>query len=152
MTVSHEGVGRQSLTIDSARLLATTTKSAPQYIGSSPRWLVALLPWRVLEAGTFRVNRLRVVAPPPSRPTRRGGGPARAALRRCAYRPAGPAVPSVRASVRTQGETVSLLVLHLRWNDLDPAWFPGLRFVLDGRNSLGALDLPDKVERRGIGN
>ena len=54
----------QSLSTEAARLLATTTKSAPQYIGSSPRWLVQFLPWRALEAGTFRINRLRVTAPP----------------------------------------------------------------------------------------
>ncbi len=56
---------QQSVSTEAARLLANTTKSAPQYIGSSPRWLVALLPWVVLEAGTFRINRLKVVAPPP---------------------------------------------------------------------------------------
>ena len=56
---------QQSISTDAARLLANTTKSAPQYIGSGPRWLVALLPWLALEAGTFRINRLRVVAPPP---------------------------------------------------------------------------------------
>ncbi len=38
-----------------------------------------------------------------------------------------------------------------RWNDLDPTWFPDLQIVLDGRNSLGDLTLPDGVTRRGIG-
>ena len=57
--------GQQSISTNTARLLANTTKSAPQYIGSSPRWLVSFLPWRALEAGTFRVNRLKVVTPPP---------------------------------------------------------------------------------------
>jgi UDP-glucose 6-dehydrogenase len=38
-----------------------------------------------------------------------------------------------------------------RWNDLDPAWFPNLRAVLDGRNSLAGLPLPNEVARRGIG-
>lgn len=56
---------QQSVSTDTARLLANTTKSAPQYIGSGPRWLVALLPWLALEAGTFRINRLKVAAPPP---------------------------------------------------------------------------------------
>jgi hypothetical protein len=56
---------QQSVSTEAARLLANTTKSAPQYIGSSPRWLVRLLPWLPLEAGTFRINRLKVVAPPP---------------------------------------------------------------------------------------
>ena len=57
--------GQQSVSTETARLLANTTKSAPQYIGSGPRWLVSLLPWRALEAGTFRINRLKVVTPPP---------------------------------------------------------------------------------------
>jgi nucleotide sugar dehydrogenase len=37
------------------------------------------------------------------------------------------------------------------WLTLEAAWFPGLRFLVDGRNSLGALALPDGVEYRGIG-
>jgi hypothetical protein len=57
-------LAQQSLSTEAARLLANTTKSAPQYIGSSHRWLVPFLPWRALEAGTFRINRLRVTAPP----------------------------------------------------------------------------------------
>jgi hypothetical protein len=56
-------IAQQSLSTEAARLLATTTKSAPQYIGSSPRWFMQFLPWRALEAGTFRINRLRVTAP-----------------------------------------------------------------------------------------
>jgi CRP-like cAMP-binding protein len=54
---------QQSITTDSARLLATTTKSVPQNVGNSPRWLVSLLPWLALDAGTFRVNRRKVIAP-----------------------------------------------------------------------------------------
>ena len=38
-----------------------------------------------------------------------------------------------------------------RWNDLDAAWFPELRAVLDGRNSLASLTVPNEVVRRGIG-
>ena len=38
-----------------------------------------------------------------------------------------------------------------RWLELDPAWFPELSFVFDGRNSLGGLDLPVSVVRRGVG-
>ena len=58
-------LAQQSVGTDAARLLANTTKSVPQYIGSGPRWLVTFLPWLVLEAGTFRINRLKVVTPPP---------------------------------------------------------------------------------------
>jgi hypothetical protein len=38
-----------------------------------------------------------------------------------------------------------------RWNELDVAWFPTLRAVIDGRNSLGGLSLAEGVTRRGIG-
>jgi Phage capsid-like protein len=42
-----------------ARQLANTTKTPPQWIGNSPRWLVSLLPWTPVEAGTYRVNRVK---------------------------------------------------------------------------------------------
>jgi nucleotide sugar dehydrogenase len=38
-----------------------------------------------------------------------------------------------------------------RWRDLDLGWFRGLRIVLDGRNSLGDLRLPEGVRYRGFG-
>ncbi len=38
-----------------------------------------------------------------------------------------------------------------RWLELDPAWFPDLRLVLDGRNSLADLPLPDGVTYLGVG-
>ena len=38
-----------------------------------------------------------------------------------------------------------------RFGDLDPAWFPELRAVYDGRNSLRALDLPEGVAYAGVG-
>jgi nucleotide sugar dehydrogenase len=40
-----------------------------------------------------------------------------------------------------------------RWADLDPAWFPDLQVVYDGRNSLGAMieRLPPEIEYRGVG-
>jgi hypothetical protein len=34
---------------------------------------------------------------------------------------------------------------------LDPSWFPALRVVLDGRNSLRDVDLPSSVAYHGIG-
>jgi nucleotide sugar dehydrogenase len=55
----------------------------------------------------------------------------------------GETVPSVRAVVTQTADP--------RWNDLDLAWFPDLQFLLDGRNSLAGLDVPDKVKCRGIG-
>jgi hypothetical protein len=42
-----------------ARQLANTTKTPPQWIGNTPRWLVSLLPWTPVEAGTYRVNRVK---------------------------------------------------------------------------------------------
>ncbi|PCC75329.1 Cyclic nucleotide-binding domain-containing protein [Nannocystis exedens] len=46
-----------SLAVAAARNLATTTKSAPQMAGISPRWLLRLLPWVDVPGGTYRVNR-----------------------------------------------------------------------------------------------
>jgi len=46
-----------SLATAAARNLATTTKSAPQMAGVTPRWLLRLLPWVDVPGGTYRVNR-----------------------------------------------------------------------------------------------
>ncbi|MGW6932407.1 family 2B encapsulin nanocompartment shell protein [Lentzea sp. NPDC054927] len=46
-----------SLSRAAARNLATTTKSAPQMQGISPRWLLKMLPWVEAKGGAFRVNR-----------------------------------------------------------------------------------------------
>ncbi|MEU5052977.1 family 2B encapsulin nanocompartment shell protein [Streptomyces sp. NPDC021096] len=46
-----------SLATDAARQLATTTKSVPQMRGISSRWLLRILPWVQVSAGTYRVNR-----------------------------------------------------------------------------------------------
>lgn len=37
------------------------------------------------------------------------------------------------------------------WLTIDPAWFPGLRLLYDGRNSLAGLWLPADVIRIGVG-
>ncbi len=50
---------RTTLGEQAARQLANTTKTAPQWIGITPRWLVSLLPWTPVEAGTYRVNRVK---------------------------------------------------------------------------------------------
>lgn len=52
-----ERAQQQSLGTAAARTLATTTKSAPQMQGISPRWLLRKLPWVEVTAGTYRVNR-----------------------------------------------------------------------------------------------
>lgn len=70
--------GRQSVTTDAARLLATTTKTRAQISGTTPRWLLHLLPWVDVGAGTYRVNRRRVIIPEDERvPTVIEGGKAK---------------------------------------------------------------------------
>ncbi|TWG07429.1 family 2B encapsulin nanocompartment shell protein [Saccharopolyspora dendranthemae] len=46
-----------SLSTQAARTLSTTTKTQPQMQGRSSRWLLTMLPWVDIEAGTYRVNR-----------------------------------------------------------------------------------------------
>src|SRR5579864_1872650 len=47
------------LSAEGARQLANTTKTPPQWQGTTPRWLVSLLPWTPVEAGTYRVNKVK---------------------------------------------------------------------------------------------
>src|SRR5512145_2818305 len=49
---------RTTVSDAAARQLANTTKVAPQLSAITPRWLVNLLQWIPLEAGTLRVNRV----------------------------------------------------------------------------------------------
>ncbi|MFI6846316.1 family 2B encapsulin nanocompartment shell protein [Kitasatospora sp. NBC_00085] len=58
-TVQQSQPSRQSLSTSSARNLATTTKTAPQMLGITPRYLLRAMPWVDLEAGVYRVNRRR---------------------------------------------------------------------------------------------
>ncbi|MEV5376352.1 family 2B encapsulin nanocompartment shell protein [Streptomyces nondiastaticus] len=51
------GEAQLSLGTSAARQLATTTKSVPQMQGISSRWLLRVLPWVQVSAGTYRVNR-----------------------------------------------------------------------------------------------
>ena len=53
-----EDVTQQVLREQAAFQLANVTKTAPQYGAITPRWLVRLLDWKPLEAGTFRRNRV----------------------------------------------------------------------------------------------
>ncbi len=48
-----------TLGAQAARQLANTTKTPPQWVGVTPRWLVSLLPWTPVEAGTYRVNKVK---------------------------------------------------------------------------------------------
>jgi hypothetical protein len=54
MTHDPHALGPQA-----ARQLANTTKTPPQWKGITPRWLVSVLPWVPVEAGTFRVNKVK---------------------------------------------------------------------------------------------
>ena len=56
--MAEENVPRQVLGEQAAFQLANVTKTAPQYGAITPRWLVRLLDWKPLEAGTFRRNRV----------------------------------------------------------------------------------------------
>jgi hypothetical protein len=56
--VADGNIPRQSLGEQAAFQLANVTKTAPQYGAITPRWLVRLLDWKPLEAGTFRLNRV----------------------------------------------------------------------------------------------
>ncbi len=53
----------QALSAKGARELANTTKTPPQWQGVTPRWLVSLLPWVPVEAGVYRVNRVKEEEP-----------------------------------------------------------------------------------------
>jgi len=57
----QENKKQASFTQDAARQLATTTKSVPQMVGITPRYLTRLLPWVEVSSGTYRVNRQKVV-------------------------------------------------------------------------------------------
>ncbi len=48
-------------------------------------------------------------------------------------------------------EAIVTQTADARWRELDAAWFPDLRLILDGRNSLGEPALPPGVVLRGIG-
>ena len=53
--------GYQSLSVPAAKNLTTTTKTIPQMETQSPRWFLHLLPWVQVNAGTYRVNRVKVL-------------------------------------------------------------------------------------------
>jgi CRP-like cAMP-binding protein len=51
---------QRSVTTAVARNLAHTTKTRPQMMSITPRWLLSLLPWVHVDGGTYRVNRTKV--------------------------------------------------------------------------------------------
>ena len=58
---------RRTLAEGAARQLANATKTRAQWGGITPRWLVQFLPWTPVEAGIYRLNRVKETrgAPPP---------------------------------------------------------------------------------------
>jgi hypothetical protein len=50
---------RRALGDVAARQLANTTKTPPQLVTITPRWLVQLLGWVPVESGTYRVNKVK---------------------------------------------------------------------------------------------
>lgn len=50
---------RRTLSESAARQLANATKTRAQWSGITPRWLVSFLPWTPVEAGIFRLNRVK---------------------------------------------------------------------------------------------
>ena len=54
---------RHTLSEQQARQLANVTKTAPMMEVITPRWLVTFLSWVPVEAGTYRVNKVKVTRP-----------------------------------------------------------------------------------------
>ncbi|NOT13482.1 MAG: hypothetical protein HOP23_16930 [Methylococcaceae bacterium] len=59
MSDIHEGQSHTALGDVAARTLANATKTVPMLSTISPRWLVHLLHWTPLEAGIYRVNKVK---------------------------------------------------------------------------------------------
>jgi CRP-like cAMP-binding protein len=58
---------QRSVTTKVARNLANTTKTPPQMMSITPRWLLKLLPWVHVSSGTYRVNRTKIELQKPDR-------------------------------------------------------------------------------------
>ncbi|MFA6163761.1 MAG: family 2A encapsulin nanocompartment shell protein [Methylobacter sp.] len=59
MSDIHEGQPHTALGDVAARTLANATKTVPMLSTITPRWLVHLLQWKPLEAGIYRVNKVK---------------------------------------------------------------------------------------------
>ena len=62
---------RRTLAEGAARQLANATKTRAQWGGITPRWLVPFLPWTPVEAGIYRLNRVKETRAPPASRRRR---------------------------------------------------------------------------------
>lgn len=60
MATTNEAIPQpQALSDNAARQLANATKTVPQLSTITPRWLVHLLQWNPVEAGIYRLNRVK---------------------------------------------------------------------------------------------
>ena len=57
--MADEIEGRRTLSESAARQLANATKTRAQWGGITPRWLVNFLSWTPVEAGIYRLNRVK---------------------------------------------------------------------------------------------
>src|SRR4029078_3974849 len=57
--MAEEGEGRGTLAEGAARQLANATKTRAQWGGITPRWLIPFLPWTPVEAGIYRLNKVK---------------------------------------------------------------------------------------------
>ncbi|KWT67099.1 Major membrane protein I [Hyphomicrobium sulfonivorans] len=57
--MAEEGAGRGTLAEGAARQLANATKTRAQWGGITPRWLIPFLPWTPVEAGIYRLNKVK---------------------------------------------------------------------------------------------
>jgi hypothetical protein len=57
--MTDEPAVRRTLNEAAARQLANATKTRAQWSGITPRWLVSFLPWTPVEAGIYRLNRVK---------------------------------------------------------------------------------------------
>lgn len=60
--MSEDNEVRRTLNEQAARQLANATKTRAQWSGITPRWLVSFLPWTPVEAGIYRLNRVKEAA------------------------------------------------------------------------------------------
>ena len=57
--MAEEGEGRGTLAEGAARQLANATKTRAQWGGITPRWLIPFMPWTPVEAGIYRLNKVK---------------------------------------------------------------------------------------------
>jgi CRP-like cAMP-binding protein len=50
-----------SVSIKAARQLTNTSKTSPQMLASSPKYLLKMLPWEEVPGGTYRINRTKLI-------------------------------------------------------------------------------------------